>query len=171
MKGPQGGIYVITVDGLGNYYGESDNIPRRWARHRKQLANDRHHCVKLRRAWRDLGPAAFHFHVYERSQELTENKALRRFIERNLILADPMNLNTAGSEAKPITASALPLKDVYSARCLYIERVPRTGLARVRTVKGGMLLGIETIEGKFRAGYFHTDMACRLERIKGPCSD
>src|SRR5678815_1627772 len=126
-----GGLYKITVDGIGIYYGESDNIPRRWTRHRKQLNSGRHHNIKLRRAFKDLGAKAFHFEIIAQSKELTENKLLRKQLETNLIKADPHNLNSAKSDAEQINSEGLPKKPAYQNRLVYLERVARTGLARV----------------------------------------
>lgn len=165
---PLGGLYKIVVDGIGTYYGESDNIPRRWARHRKQLRNGRHHNVKLRRAYRDLGDRKFHFIIIEQSEVLTASKALRLVAEKVLIRNDPNNLNTAGSQAEIIQGDYLPVHDKYrNKKKLYLERVPRTGLARVRyETKTGMILGLETMDGKFRSGTFSTDANCKLTRLK-----
>lgn len=164
---PLGGLYTITVDGIGIYYGESDNIPRRWARHRRQLNNGRHHNIKLRRAYRDLGPKAFHFAVIAQSKELTDNKELRKSMETTLILADKHNLNTAKSESESVSVESLPSKDIYRNRIVYLERVPRSTLARVRAeTKTGTLLGIEAVDGKFRMGRFQTDANCKLTRMK-----
>lgn len=167
-KRPLGGIYKIVVDGIGTYYGESDNIPRRWKIHRKQLNNGKHHNVKLRRAWKDLGALKFHFIIIQQSKELTESKQLRLVAEKALILSDPSNLNTYASEAEIIQGDSLPFKDKYKSRPqVYLERVPRSGLARVRIGhKTGQILGIETMDGKFRSGTFRTDALCKLTRLK-----
>lgn len=163
---PLGGLYKIIVDGIGTYYGESDNIPRRWARHRKQLRNGRHHNVKLRRAYKDLGDRKFHFHIIEQSLVLSLSKALRLAAEKALILNDPNNLNTAGSQVEIIIGDCLPVHDKYRNKTVYLERLPRSGLARVRLMtKVGMILGIETMDGKFRSGTFSTDKDCKLVRI------
>jgi hypothetical protein len=130
---PKGGIYRIVVEGIGTYYGESDNIPRRWRHHRKLLANHRHHCLKLRRAWIALGPKAFRFEVLEQSVELTESKALRLLKERALIKGDPLNLNTADSEVEAVTELALPFKDVYVGREVHLVRKGRAGSWRSGT--------------------------------------
>ena len=164
-KEPVGGIYAIDVDTLGTYYGETDNIKRRWAKHRKQLASGRHHNIKLRRAYRYLGPGKFHFRIILQSFELDNSKQLRLAAEKVLILNDPHNLNTAGSQAVAITELALPNKELYRNKIVFLERIRTTGYARIRNGKGGPLLGVEDVEGKFRMGLFRTDMHCRLTRI------
>lgn len=164
-KEPVGGIYAIDVDTLGTYYGETDNIKRRWAKHRKQLANGRHHCIKLRRAWRYLGPSKFHFRIIAQSFEIDGSKQLRLQLEKALILADPNNLNTAGSQATAITELALPDKQIYRSKVVFLERIRSSGYARIRNGKAGPLLGVEDVSGKFRMGLFRTDEICRLTRI------
>jgi hypothetical protein len=161
-----GGLYRIVVEGLGTYYGESDQIPRRWRHHRKLLANHRHHCLKLRRAWIALGAGAFRFEVIEQSRELTESKALRLMRERLLILSDPLNLNTAGSGVAGVTETSLPPKDAYRGRVVRLVRKGRSGVVEVRECSG-LLLGIELMDGKFRVGTFRSDADCVLTRLKG----
>lgn len=161
-----GGIYRIVVDGVGTYYGESDNIPRRWRHHRKLLSNHRHHCLKLRRAWIALGPGKFRFEVLEQSEELTASKALRLMKERALIKGDPLNLNTADSEVSGVSELELPYKEHYRSRVVRLVRKGKSGVVEVRDRKG-MLLGIELMDGKFRMGWFETDGYCRLTRLTG----
>lgn len=162
-----GGIYRIVVRTVGTYYGESDNIARRWGRHRKQLANGKHHNMKLRRAWKYLGPSYFSFEIVEQSYELDHSKQLRLLRESALILADPLNLNTAGSEATALRAEALPDKEIYRSRTLYLERIPNGGYAKIRLdSKTGPLLGVESVDGKFRMGLFTTDGECKLTRMR-----
>lgn len=161
---PQGGIYVIRVKGVGNYYGESDNIKRRWAKHRKQLYSNRHHCVKLRRAFAAFGMSAFTFEILEQSEELDRNKQLRLTREALLISSDPLCLNTKGNEATEVTELSLPDRPIYRNRELFLERKPRTQYVNVRVKRGGQLLGIECMSEKFRMGTFITDQHCNLTR-------
>ena len=162
---PVGGIYKITVDDLGTYYGETDNISRRWAKHRKQLASGRHHNIKLRNAYRHLGPGKFHFTIIAQSLEIDASKTLRLQLEKALILSDPHNLNTAGSMADKVTEAQLPDKPLYRNKIVYMERIRGGSYARIRNGKAGPILGMEAVEGKWRMGLFRTDQQCRLSRI------
>lgn len=162
----KGGIYAIDVAGVGTYYGESDNIQRRWTKHRKQLASGRHHCIKLRNAWKHLGPGKFTFRILAQSTELDASKTLRLAMEKALILADPNNLNTAGSVADKVTGTSLPNKDIYRNRIVYLKRIRATNYAQIRvTSKDGPILGVELVEGTFRMGLFQSDAKCKLTRI------
>lgn len=162
---PIGGIYAIDVDQLGTYYGETDNILRRWAKHRKQLASGRHHNIKLRNAYRHLGAGAFHFRIIQQSLELDASKQLRLTVEKVLILNDPYNLNTAGSKAVQVTEAALPDKPIYRNKLIYIERIRGGSYARIRSGKAGPILGVEAVEGKWRMGTFRTNVRCELTRV------
>lgn len=162
---PVGGIYAIDVDQLGTYYGETDNILRRWAKHRKQLASGKHHCIKLRNAYRHLGPGAFHYRIIQQSPELDASKTLRLQVEKALILNDPHNLNTAGSQAIQATEAALPDKPIYRNKLIFMERIRGGSYARIRNGKAGPILGVEAVEGKWRMGTFRTDAKCALTRV------
>lgn len=166
IRKPVGGVYVIRVAKIGNYYGETTNIRSRWARHRKQLSNNRHHCYRLRRAWAALGAGAFTFEVLEQSEELDANKHLRLAREAFYIASDPLALNTKGNEAPVVTEAALPDRELYRSRTVFLERVPRTQYVNVRERRHGPLLGVELMDTKFRMGTFTTDSTCKLTRNK-----
>lgn len=157
-----GGLYCIEVAGVGNYWGESSNIPRRWATHRKQLYNGRHRNIKLRRLWLALGPEAFTFRIIEQNVELTKNKTLRKMKESLLIAQDPYNLNTLGSSIQCITKTNLPNKLHYRNRYVIIERSTK-GMAWVKSDES-VILGIECIEPRFKAGRFFVNNKGELSR-------
>lgn len=57
-----GSIYKIRNKVNGKYYiGRSDQIKTRFARHRYELRQGRHHCIHLQRAWDKYGEIAFEF--------------------------------------------------------------------------------------------------------------
>lgn len=165
MKQYLGGIYSITVDGVGDYYGESADIPRRWARHRLLLIRGRHTNYKLNAAWKALGAKAFTFKVIEQNQLLTENKSLRLLKERALIVSNPLCLNIKDSKSVSVTYYQLPLRDIYRNRIVRIARIRKSALVRICDEQN-RLLGIETVEGTFRMGRFSTDNECVLRRMK-----
>lgn len=164
----KGGLYKIVVDGVGTYYGESVNIPARWARHRKQLYNRRHANLKLKAAWHspEIGPSKFHFIVIEQSEELTKNTDLRLYREKLLILEDPNNLNVVHGSKQAVTEAQLPPRPLYQNRTVVLKRHSRTNFVKVCNEKG-QLLGTEYLDFKFRLGKFTTDSECRLTRV-GP---
>ena len=63
------GIYVIrnTISGRV-YVGSARDIKARWAVHRHQLANGRHHSKLLQQSWTKHGPGAFSFEILETVQ-------------------------------------------------------------------------------------------------------
>lgn len=60
------GIYTITHTASGKaYVGSARSIQRRWKRHITDLNCERHHSVKLQRAWAKYGADAFQFLIVE----------------------------------------------------------------------------------------------------------
>lgn len=60
------GIYKIThIESGKTYYGSSQNIEKRWKRHKKELNNNTHHNVYLQRSWNKYGDNAFMFYIVE----------------------------------------------------------------------------------------------------------
>ncbi len=160
-----GGIYVIRVDGVGNYYGESSSIKSRWTRHRKLLYSNRHVNDKLRVAWKEYGPSKFTFEVLEQSQLLETSKHARLLRENYYISSDPMCLNVKGNDKViPITSTSLPDRPIYRNREVLLRRVGRTNLVTVYDKATMQRLGVEVTTLKFKLGTFTSDSACRLKR-------
>jgi group I intron endonuclease len=60
------GIYQIHCQRNGRrYVGKSENIPRRWQQHRRELDSGRHCCDRLQADWNHYGARAFAFSVVE----------------------------------------------------------------------------------------------------------
>lgn len=60
------GIYQIVHAASGKcYVGSSSNIQRRWSLHRSELRRQRHHSLRLQRAWNRYGAAAFTWEILE----------------------------------------------------------------------------------------------------------
>lgn len=58
------GIYKIENNLNGKFYiGKSTNIPKRFARHKRELNKGTHHCIYLQRAWNKYGEENFSFKV------------------------------------------------------------------------------------------------------------
>lgn len=61
------GIYKIINIVNGKYYlGSSDNIDKRWKKHRCDLRHNRHHSIHLQRAWNKYGEKSFIFEIIEK---------------------------------------------------------------------------------------------------------
>ncbi len=161
----KGGIYMIIVKDVGVYYGETVNIKTRWARHRKQLYSGRHHCIKLRRAFKYLGPEAFKFTILEQSERLDKSKQYRMLRQSEYIRLDPLCLNTAVNEkAYKVTEKSLPNRPVYRNKEVKLQRVAKSGLVLVKDNKTGKSLGVEVWDKQFNLGVFTTDVFCTLIR-------
>lgn len=60
------GIYqIINKINKKSYTGSSQDIQKRWKRHRYELTANRHHCIPLQRAWLKYGADNFEFKVLE----------------------------------------------------------------------------------------------------------
>ena len=166
VKKPTGGIYVISVTGVGNYYGESNNIERRWQRHRKQLNNQRHANYRLKAAWKSLGPKHFTFTVLECNEALTVSKELRLYRELLYINNDPHCLNIKDNRAvEVVTSTSLPNRPIYRNRTVILQRKAKgSRLVRIMDDKRN-LLGVEAVVGQFRMGTFKSDVNCKLSKV------
>lgn len=61
-----GHVYAITHIASGKQYvGSTIRLKDRFAWHKRQLNRDKHHCIKLQRAWNKHGQDAFNFTVLE----------------------------------------------------------------------------------------------------------
>lgn len=156
------GVYVISVNGVGHYYGESSDVYRRWSTHKKLLARGRHHCVRLQQAYKQLGSSAFSYTVIMHS----EDKRERQTCERVLITNDPLSLNTRHSDVTfVITETTVPNKDAYRDKVLHLVRVNNRNYAKVFDDNKN-LLGVEEVLPGVRLGKFKSDNQCRIVRVK-----
>lgn len=160
-----GGVYKIEVKGVGVYFGESANIPRRWTRHRRLLRSGRHTNYRLNAAWKAFGPSAFTFTVLMSSAELTESATLRRMIEKAMISSDPLCLNIRDSRGINVNVQQLPRRSIYANKIVRLSRINRSALVRICN-EDGQLLGVEQVTGKFRMGKFFSDEYCQISRLK-----
>lgn len=158
------GIYRIIVKGLGNYYGESDNITKRWNNHRKLLRQGKHHNNRLQEAYNLLGTKGLIYEILEYGEELHRNKHYRLAREAYYIATDPSAINVKGVE-DTYSNDQLPPRQCYLRRYVYLIRVGRSQLAQVRAnTKDGELLGTELMHGKWRTGLFWVDRNGNLKR-------
>ena len=70
------GTYEIKnkLDGMA-YGGSSGNIKQRWKKHRWMLRNNKHHCIRLQRAWNKYGKKSFKFRILEVIEDADERLA------------------------------------------------------------------------------------------------
>ncbi len=163
----KGGIYTISIPGVGTYYGESANIKKRWAVHRKQLYNRTHHCIRLRDAVKALGMEHVRFEVIAQSEILDKSAVARAALEQYFINKDPNALNSVHNTGS-VTPESMPNRDCYRNKSfLYLKRVTRRRKLWVKVeAQDGSLIGMEPLSKAFRLGKFSTDEKCRLKRIK-----
>lgn len=161
-----GGIYVISIQGVGNYYGESVDILRRWATHRRQLVRQTHVNSRLKMAWKSLGAGAFHFRILEQSELLTKDTVYRRMREKFYIQNDPLCLNVRDGHDNDATELALPDRPIYRNRVVKLVRFGRNSMVKVLDAETEQLLGVETLNGKFRMGKFRCNGKCLLDRVR-----
>lgn len=70
------GIYKIINRVNGKYYvGSSDDIERRFERHKLELNKNRHHSIKLQRAWTKYGKENFNYNIIE---NISKHELLQR---------------------------------------------------------------------------------------------
>jgi hypothetical protein len=60
------------------YLGSSKNKTNRWREHKRDLRNNKHHCVRLQNAWNKYGADNFVFEVVEEFPEISDELLLRR---------------------------------------------------------------------------------------------
>ena len=70
------GTYEIRnkLDGMA-YGGNSGHIEQRWKEHLYLLRGNRHHCIRLQRAWNKYGEAVFEFVILEEIEDPDERLA------------------------------------------------------------------------------------------------
>lgn len=67
------GVYEIkNILNNKRYVGSSCNIFKRWNEHRRDLNNNKHHSIKLQRAWNKYGEKHFYFEILETCEPIKE---------------------------------------------------------------------------------------------------
>lgn len=121
------GIYVIVGPSQKRYLGASQDIDQRWREHRSDLFNNKHHSLKLQRAWNKHGRSAFRFEVLELVEgdlDLAEQNWLDRTLNAYNVSADaraPMRGRKGAShpafgKPHPISARAKQLLSLAQRR-------------------------------------------------------
>ncbi len=147
------GIYTITVSGVGTYYGESVDIFRRWATHRKKLYSKRHHCQRLQSAFNEWGMGVFEFKIIAQSALMEKSVAIRTSLEQKYISDDINALNTKHNDSA-ISPSEMPARPIYKNKKLTLKRIGRKQWVKV--FENNKLIGIEPLTENFRLGKFVT---------------
>lgn len=116
------GIYKIeNIINNKVYIGSSNNIERRWKEHKRLLNNNKHHSIKLQRAWNKYGSENFKFSVLE---ECEVDRLL--YLEQYYI--DKFKSYFAGYNSKDKTKNIYTMDDYISdlnnkKACNYIEKI------------------------------------------------
>jgi len=101
------GIYrIINLINRKCYYGSSKNIYKRWKDHKNQLKLNKHHNIKLQRAWNKYGEKSFIFEIVE----LCELESLLLIEQKFLNLKPEYNIGLNSSGGDNFTNN--PNKDV-----------------------------------------------------------
>lgn len=100
------GIYVILNRINGKVYlGQSQDISRRWAKHRSELNLNRHHNQHLQSSWNKYGNKAFKFAILERcSTELLDARE-QHFLNIYISKGDCYNLASEAGTIRGIKRS------------------------------------------------------------------
>jgi group I intron endonuclease len=118
------GIYTIRLDGTTRVYvGSSDNIVRRWNRHKRELKAGTHPNAKLQSAWAKYGGERFVFEVVEAVPDLSS------IVAREQYWMDQLRVLSSGFNLAPFAASLrgiLPSAETRSKMSLAKKGVPRT---------------------------------------------
>lgn len=78
---PKSGIYHIHHRRTGKtYVGQASDISRRWAKHRRELRLDRHHCFELQQLWTQYGEESFAFSIAKAAPDGLSSLALQRWL-------------------------------------------------------------------------------------------
>jgi group I intron endonuclease len=107
------GIYTIThIASKRVYVGSAVDVVNRWRNHRWLLRNNKHHNVRLQRAWLKCGEQAFHFAVIEPIADKAELLAREQHWMDKLRAITPR----AGYNTSPVAGSMLGHKHSLATR-------------------------------------------------------
>lgn len=85
-------IYAIVHVASGDrYVGSTVVISERWAAHRCDLRHNRHHCVRLQKAWNKFGESTFEFRIL---RKLPSNDRPARYAAELAAIAEGKSFNS-----------------------------------------------------------------------------
>ena len=98
------GIYVIKhIDSGRLYVGSSDNITRRWNRHKNELSKAKHPNAKLQGAWIEHGADKFEFCIVEAVATAEELRAREQhWLDTKKSVADGFNICPVAGNSKGV---------------------------------------------------------------------
>lgn len=118
------GIYKIINKENGKYYvGSSQDIEKRFSRHRYELNNNRHHNILLQRAWNKYGENVFEFDIIESFEEISKED-LHKVEETYLVKTNfsaSYNINKFASGGDMITNHP-EYKKVIANKCKAMQK-------------------------------------------------
>jgi group I intron endonuclease len=102
---PKRGIYKIeNTSNRKCYVGSAVIITMRWGHHKKLLRGNKHHSIKLQRAWNKYGETAFTFSILEEVDRKDD------LIIREQHWMNILNVISNGYNISPLAGSPLGLK-------------------------------------------------------------
>lgn len=145
----KGGVYKITVKGIGNAFYETRDIWEQVSNHKSMLDTGKHYNSKLQELYK-LRP--FSYNIIARSND----PLLRSILWNSQCITWPANLNDYGPHTIYIHKDHMP-DQKYWKQEIYLERIPKTRLMIVREKKHGKELGFEMAMDTVRSGAYIVD--------------
>lgn len=96
---------IVNTVNEKRYVGSAVNLRVRWYNHKDSLRHNRHHSIKLQRAWNKYGADKFSFVILEEIEDP------RLLIKREQFWIDRYNAATKGYNCRPTAGSSLGYKD------------------------------------------------------------
>lgn len=112
MKKCRNGIYkIINIINQKCYTGSAINFSSRWAKHKKDLLQNKHHSKHLQRAWNKYGKTNFKFEVVEFIEKIENKIEFKKYLlEREQYYIDLFDSYNNGYNECPIAGSRLGSK-------------------------------------------------------------
>lgn len=95
------GIYEIRHESNKTYVGSSITIKSRWSQHKCELRSNKHHSLKLQRAWNKYGEESFTFSILEIIDESID------LIEKEQEYIDKFNSFKKGFNCTPFAGNVI----------------------------------------------------------------
>lgn len=110
------GIYEIrNIENNKFYVGSSVHILRRFGDHKRELRKNKHHCIKLQRAWNKYGESSFVFSVIK-EVEREFLKAEEQKILDTILLKKELFYNTSIDATSPTRGRKMSLKTIQKLK-------------------------------------------------------
>lgn len=149
MTSPASGIYRIrNILNDRVYIGSAVNLARRWGLHKHQLRQNKHHSLKLQRAWNKYGEDRFVFEIVE----LVDDRGM--LVEREQNWLDSTSACACGYNTVPVAGSSLGHKYSKESR----DKLRASRLGHVRSLESRIKQS-EAMRGKPKSPEHRASMA------------